>query len=97
MARPLSDLVQRLSLSDEEALAIFSLAPLEAIGGDVGHRPEVAILDAITAEAGETLGDGALPRWLRAGRAGERPLDLLLAGDFRAFEAALAQRVAEVS
>ena len=42
MARPLSDLVQRLALSDEEALAIFSLAPLEAIGGDVGHRPEVA-------------------------------------------------------
>jgi hypothetical protein len=97
MARPLSDLVQRLSLSDEEALAIFALAPLEAIGGDVGHRPEVAILDAITAEADETLGEGALARWLRAGRPGERPLDLLLAGDFRTFEDALAQRVAAVA
>jgi len=97
MARPLSDLVQRLALSDEEALAIFSLAPLEAIGGDVGHRPEVAILDVITAAAAERLGEGALPRWLRAGRPGERPLDLLAAGEFAAFEDALAERVAAVA
>ena len=90
----LSDLVKRLALSDEEALAIFALAPLEAIAGDVDHRPEIAILDALTAEAAESLGEGALARWVRAGQPGSRPLDLLEAGDFSAFEDALARRVA---
>jgi hypothetical protein len=97
MAAPLSDLVLRLALTDEEALEIFSLAPLDAISGAVEHRPEIAILDAMTAEAAVLLGDGALPRWLRSGRPGERPLDLLRSGDFGAFEDALAQRVATVT
>jgi hypothetical protein len=94
MDQPFSDLVRRLALSDEEALAIFSLDALEAISGDVEHRPEIGILDTITAEAAQALGDGALPRWLRAGQPGRRPLDLLLAADFPGFEDALAQRVA---
>jgi hypothetical protein len=90
----LNDLVDRLALSDDEALAIFALAPLEAIAGDVAHRPEIAILDALTAEAAATLGDEGLARWVRAGEAGGRPLDLLAAGEFGAFEDALARRVA---
>ena len=94
---PLSGLVDRLALSDEEALAIFELDALEAISGDTAHRPEIAILDAITIEADERLGPGALPRWLRAGVAGARPLDLLIDHRFGAFEDALAQRVAEVA
>ena len=97
MGQPLSDLTRRLELSDDETLAIFSLAALEAIAGDVAHRPEITILDTITAEAEETLGEGALPRWLRAGRPGQRPLDMLIAGDFAAFEDALARRVAPVA
>ena len=74
--QPLGDLVAVSALSDEEALAIFALDALEAIAGETGHRPEVSILDAMTAEAEETLGDGALSRWLRAGqprRASARP------------------------
>jgi hypothetical protein len=94
MTQPFSELVQRLALSDDEALAIFSLDALAAIAGDVQHRPEIGILDAITAEAALALGEGALPRWLRAGQTGSRPLDLLLAADFPGFEDALARRVA---
>jgi hypothetical protein len=90
----LSDVVDRLGLSDEEALAIFALAPLEAIAGDVAHRPEIAILDTLTAEAAHALGEGGLARWVRAGQPGARPLDLLTAGEFGAFENALARRVA---
>ena len=86
--------MERLALTDEETLAIFELDALAAIAGEVEHRPEVEILDALTAEAAEALGEGALPRWLRAGAPGSRPLDLLLAGDFAAFEDALARRVA---
>ena len=93
MTDVLSGLAERLALSDDETLAIFALGALEAIAGDVGHRPEVQILDAITAEAAERLGGDVLARWLRAGPAA-RPLDLLLAGDFSGFEDALARRVA---
>jgi hypothetical protein len=93
----LSTLASRLALSDEETLAIFELDALGAIAGEVEHRPELEILDALTIEAEERLGPGATARWLRAGRAPSRPLDLLLAGDFAAFEDALAGRVGEVS
>ena len=94
---PLSGLVDRLGLTDEEALAIFDLDALGAIAGDVGHRPEVEILDELTREAAEACGGAALlARWVRAGSAGARPIDLLLRGDFARFEDALAARVAEV-
>jgi hypothetical protein len=93
----LSALAGRLALSDEEMLAIFELDALGAIAGEVEHRPEVEILDTLTLEAEEHLGAGATARWLRAGRAPSRPLDLLLAGDFAAFEDALARRLREVS
>jgi hypothetical protein len=97
MGQALSDLATRLGLSDDETLAIFSLGALDAISGEVGHRPEIGILAAITAEADAALGAGALPRWVRAGTPGDRPLDLLTAGDFAAFEDALARRVATVA
>jgi hypothetical protein len=97
LTAPFSGLVERLGLSDEETLAIFELDALSAIAGEVAHRPEVEILDALTAEAAELLGASVLARWLRAGPPADRPLDLLLAGDFGAFEDALARRVAEVA
>jgi hypothetical protein len=92
----LSGLVARLGLSDEDALAIFDLDALGAIAGEVGHRPEVQILNVLTSEASELMPDGALARWVRAGQPACRPLDLLLAGDFGAFEDALARRLAEI-
>ena len=93
----LSGLVDRLGLSDEEALVIFDLDALGAISGDIGHRPEVEILDELTREAAEACGGaGMLARWLRAGTGEGRPIDLLLRGDFAGFEDALAARVAEV-
>jgi hypothetical protein len=97
LRQPFSDLVERLALSDEEALEIFQLDALGAIAGEVAHRPEVEILDALTIEAAERLGDGVLSRWVRAGPPAGRPLDLLLAGDFGAFEDALGRRIAEVA
>ena len=72
---------------------MFDLDALSAIAGESRHRPEVEILDAITQEAAERLGQPVLARWLRAGPPRRRPLDLLLAGDFAGFEDALAARV----
>jgi hypothetical protein len=96
LGAPLSGLVERLALSDEETLAIFELDALAAIAGEVDHRPEVEILAVLTAEAAERLGDDVLARWVRAGPRGARPLDLLLTGDFGAFEDALGRRLAEL-
>ena len=93
----LAQLARRLQLSDEETLAIFSLEALDAIAGEVAHRPELEILDAMTAEAEELLGTGALARWMRAGQPPSRPLDMLLEGDFATFEDALERRVGEAA
>ena len=90
----LGALVERLALSDDEALAIFEIDALAAISGEVSHRPEIGILDALTAEAAERLGQAVLARWMRAGTPPGRPLDLLLDARFAAFEEALAQRLA---
>ena len=95
LSAPLRGVAERLALSDEETLAVFELDALAAIAGEVEHRPEVEILDVLTAEAAERLGEG-LARWVRAGPPAARPLDLLLSGDFGAFEDALGARLAEL-
>jgi hypothetical protein len=59
------------------------------LAGDLDHKPQLPILLTLTEEAAERAGEGVLRRWLRtSGKAG-RPIDLLLAQDFGAFEDAL--------
>jgi hypothetical protein len=82
----LAELALRLGLGDEESLAIFQLDALEAIGGDHEHRPEIDILDSMTAEAAELVGDGPLARWVRSSATAPTPLELLTRRDFVAFE-----------
>jgi hypothetical protein len=86
----LGQLVVRLGLSDDEALAIFRLDPLEAITGEHLHRPEIEILDALTAEADVLVGSAALRRWIRGNTSTPTPVERLERGDFAGFEAALA-------
>jgi hypothetical protein len=90
----LGQLVQRLELSDDEALAIFRVDPLSAITDELEHRPEVSILDHMTREAADQLTQPVLARWLRAGPPAMRPLDLLLDARFAEFEDALGRRMA---
>jgi hypothetical protein len=80
--------MQRLGLSDEELMTVLDADPLTVITDDLGHRPEVGILLALTEEAEERAGGEVLRRWLRAGS--PPPVDLLLRRDFGAFEDALA-------
>ena len=49
------------------------------------------------AVGGRYLPEVVVARWVRAGRAGASPLDLLLAGDFGAFEDALGRRLDEAA
>ena len=81
--------MQRLGLSDEELMTVLDADPLSVITDELDHKPEIGILLTLTEEAEERAGGEVLRGWLRAGT--PRPLDLLLARDFGAFEDALAQ------
>ena len=89
MSSPLAALASRLGLSDDELLAIFELDPLAAIGGELAYRPEIEILDGLTAEAAELAGEGSLARWVRSSAESPTPIALLERGDWLAFEDAL--------
>lgn len=78
-------LADRLGLTDDELLTVLDADPLSVVSGDLEHRPEVAILLALT----EDLDPSVLRRWLRAQGPAGRPVDLLLARDFAAFEDAV--------
>jgi hypothetical protein len=80
-------LQELLGLSDDELLAVLDADPLELISGELDHKPELPILLDLLAEH---EGDTALHRWVRTAGPDGRPLDLLLARDFAAFENALA-------
>jgi hypothetical protein len=68
---------------------VLGADPLELIGGDLDHKPQLPILLTLTEDAAERAGEGVLRRWVRvAGRHG-RPIDLLTAQDYGAFEDAL--------
>ena len=58
------------------------------VGGDLDHKPELPILLDLLAEP--TRAGARLRRWVRTDGPKGRPIDLLHARDFAAFEDALA-------
>lgn len=95
MTAPAAELMQRLGLSDDELCEVLDVDPLAVISGDVDHRPELAILLALTAEAAERVGPQTLRSWLRRSGPSGTPVEHLRARDFAAFEddlAVLAER-----
>jgi len=82
-------LMERLGLTDVELCAVLAADPIALISGELGHRPELQILLALTDEPAVRLGPPVLQRWLRTAGPAGRPLDHLLARDFHAFEAAV--------
>jgi hypothetical protein len=69
---------------------VLDADPLSVITGELEHKPELPILLDLLADAEERAGAPVLRRWLRAAGPGGRPLDMLRARDFGAFENALA-------
>lgn len=95
MTSPAADLMERLGLSDAELCEVLDVDPLSVITGALDHRPELAILLALTAEAADRVGPQTLRSWLRRSGPNGIPLDHLTARDFAAFEddlAVLAER-----
>ncbi len=95
MTSPAVELMQRLGLSDDELCEVLAVDPLQVIAGELEHRPELAILLALTAEATERVGPQTLRSWVRRSGPSGRPIEHLRARDFAAFEddlAVLAER-----
>jgi len=82
--------MERLGLSDDELCEVLAVDPLQVITGELDHRPELAILLALTAEAAERAGDTTLRSWVRRTGPNGVPLEHLRKRDFQAFEDALA-------
>lgn len=90
MTTPAAQRLQELlGLEDEELLRVLDADPLAVITGELEHKPELPILLDLLAEAEESAGAPVLRRWVRATGPAGRPLELLLARDFAAFEDAL--------
>lgn len=79
-------LQERLGLSDDELCEVLAADPLALIAGELDHRPELAILLDLTAEALERAGPATLRGWLRRRGPGGVPIEHLRARDFAAFE-----------
>jgi hypothetical protein len=73
-------LKERLGLTDEELLEILGSSPIELLTGDDDEREDVRVLLGLT----EGIDPALLRTWVRG-----RPLELLLARDFPAFEHAV--------
>jgi hypothetical protein len=79
-------LMERLGLTDDELCEVLAVDPLAIIANELDHRPELAILLALTAEAADRVGTPALRSWLRRSGPNGVPADHLTARDFAAFE-----------
>jgi hypothetical protein len=79
-------LMDRLGLSEDELCAALDVDPLTLIAGELDHKPQLAILLALTEEAAASVASGVLARWVRSTGPTGRPLDHLLARDYAAFE-----------
>lgn len=78
--------MQRLGLSDDELCEVLAVDPISVITGELDHRPELAILLDLTAEAAQRVGDGVLRSWVRRRGRDGAPIEHLRARDFGAFE-----------
>jgi hypothetical protein len=82
-------LMQRLGLTEDELLEALGADPLSVVSGALEDKPQLPILLALTEAVAERVHPDALRRWVRTKGPAGRPLDLLLARDYAAFEDAL--------
>ena len=79
-------LMDRLGLSEDELCVALDVDPLTVIAGELDHKPQLAILLALTEDAAGRVAARVLHRWVRSSGPNGRPLDHLLARDYAAFE-----------
>ena len=89
MSSDAARLMELLGLEEDELCRVLAVDPLSLVSGRIEHRPELPLRLDLLSEAEERTGGATLRRWVRSGGASGRPLDMLLARDFGAFERAL--------
>jgi hypothetical protein len=90
MSHQAAHLQSLLGLTEDELMVVLDADPLTLLSGQLDHRPELPILLDLLAEAEDRAGPAVLRRWVRANGPSGRPIDLLAARNFAAFEDALA-------
>jgi hypothetical protein len=82
-----------LGLSDDELCTVLDSDALTLMSGQLEYSGELRILLDLLGDARERVSPEALRSWVRTagGSDGRRPIELLLARDFAAFEDALDQ------
>jgi hypothetical protein len=88
-ARRTQRLIELLALSDDELCAVLDVDALGAISGAAEEMPHLAILIDLLEQAAAQVGAAALARWVRASGPAGKPIDLLTAREFAAFERSL--------
>jgi hypothetical protein len=78
-----------LGLSEDELCTVLDADALTMLSGQIEYVTELRILLDLLEEPAQTSGPEVLARWVRANGPGGRPIDLLLARDFPAFEDAV--------
>jgi hypothetical protein len=86
--------MELLGLSEDELCTVLDVDVLTLLSGQLDHRPELPILLDLLGEAEERAGAPVLRRWVRSAGPSGRPVELLLARDFGAFESALSELAA---
>jgi hypothetical protein len=84
-------LMELLGLSEDELCTALDCDPLSLLSGRLASIESLRILLELLNEAAAVVGEGVLRRWVRVTGPAGRPLDLLLARDFVAFEDALGE------
>jgi len=84
-------LMEVLGLTEEQLCAALDVDALDLLSGQLDQNAELPILLALINDATERAGAPMLRRWMRASGPLGRPIDMLVARDFGAFEDALAE------
>lgn len=84
-----AELMELLGLNEDELCRTLDVDPLTLLSGQLEHAAELPLLLTLLHEAGAGASPAVLRRWVRATGPAGRPIDMLLARDFPAFEDAL--------
>jgi hypothetical protein len=89
MSTRAATLMDLLGLSEDELCIVLDADALTLMSGQIEYATELRILLDLLEDPTETRGPEVLRRWVRATGPDGRPIDMLLARDFTAFEDAI--------
>ncbi len=83
--------MELLGLSEDELCGALGTDALTVLSGEAEELPQLAVLVGLLEPVAAAVGVPVLRRWVRGSTPRGRPLELLAAHDYLAFEEALAE------